>query len=54
MSMIFGDPMEVLLGIQRALDARRTSDWLRDSTTSINMGPFPQSTFSRRTMTSSQ
>jgi HSP20 family protein len=39
MSMIFGDPVEVLLGIQRALDARRTSDWLRDSTTS--MGPFP-------------
>ena len=32
MSMIFGDPMEVLLGIQRALDARRTSDWLRDLT----------------------
>jgi HSP20 family protein len=35
----FGDPFEALLGLQRALDARMASDWLRDATTS--MGPFP-------------
>ncbi len=39
MSMTFGDPFDVLFGLQRALDARRASDWLRDATTS--MGPFP-------------
>jgi HSP20 family protein len=35
----FGDPFEALLGLQRALEARKSSDWLRDATTS--MGPFP-------------
>lgn len=39
MSMTYGDPFDVLFGLQRALEARRASDWLRDSTTS--MGPFP-------------
>ncbi len=39
MSMTFGDPFDVLFGLQRALEARRASDWLRDATTS--MGPFP-------------
>jgi HSP20 family protein len=35
----YSDPVEALLSLQRALDARRSSDWLRDATTS--MGPFP-------------
>ena len=39
MSMTFGDPFDVLFGLQRALEARRASDWLRDATTS--MGPYP-------------
>jgi HSP20 family protein len=39
MSMTYSDPLDVLLGLQRALEARLESDWLRDSTTS--MGPFP-------------
>ena len=39
MSMTFGDPFDVLLGLQTALEARRASDWLRDATTS--MGPYP-------------
>lgn len=39
MSMTFSDPFDVLFGLQRALEARRASDWLRDATTS--MGPFP-------------
>jgi HSP20 family protein len=39
MSVTYGDPFDVLLGLQRALEARLESDWLRDSTTS--MGPFP-------------
>ena len=39
MSMTFGDPFDVLFGLQRALEARRASDWLRDATTSI--GPYP-------------
>jgi HSP20 family protein len=39
MSMTFGDPFDALFGLQRALEARRASDWLRDATTS--MGPYP-------------
>ena len=39
MSMTYRDPLDVLLGLQRALEARLESDWLRDATTS--MGPFP-------------
>jgi HSP20 family protein len=39
MSMTYSDPLNVLLGLQRALEARLESDWLRDATTS--MGPFP-------------
>jgi HSP20 family protein len=39
MSMVYSDPLDLLLGLQRALEARRESDWLRDATTS--MGPFP-------------
>jgi len=39
MSLTFGDPFDVLVGLQRALEARRASDWLRDATTS--MGPYP-------------
>ena len=39
MSMTYGDPFDVLVGLQRALEARRASDWLRDATTS--MGPYP-------------
>jgi HSP20 family protein len=35
----FADPFDVLLNLQRALDARRASGWLQDSTTS--RGPFP-------------
>jgi HSP20 family protein len=37
--MNFSDPFDALLGLQRALEARMASDWLRDATTS--MGPFP-------------
>ncbi len=33
------DPFNALLDLQRALDARLASDWLRDSTAS--RGPFP-------------
>ena len=43
MSMTFGDPFDVLFGLQRALEARRASDWLRDATTS--MGPYPPTVF---------
>ena len=39
MSTTFGDPFDVLFGLQRPLEARRGSDWLRDATTS--MGPYP-------------
>ena len=39
MSMTYSDPFDVLLSVQRALEARRASDWLRDATTS--MGSFP-------------
>lgn len=35
----FSDPFEALFDLQRALEARRASDWLQDATTS--MGPFP-------------
>jgi HSP20 family protein len=35
----FADPFDALLSLQRALDARLTSDWLEDSTTSH--GAFP-------------
>ena len=37
--MTYRDPLDVLLGLQRALEARLEIDWLRDATTS--MGPFP-------------
>jgi HSP20 family protein len=37
--MTYGDPFDVLVGLQRALESRRASDWLRDATTS--MGPYP-------------
>jgi HSP20 family protein len=37
--MNFSDPFDALLGLQRALEARMASNWLRDATTS--MGPFP-------------
>jgi HSP20 family protein len=35
----FTDPFSALLDLQRALDARTASDWLRDQSTS--QGPFP-------------
>ena len=35
----FSDPFEALFGIQRALDARKASDWMGSSTT--GMGSFP-------------
>ena len=35
----FSDPFEVLFSIQRALDARKASDWMGSSTT--GMGSFP-------------
>jgi HSP20 family protein len=35
----FTDPFDALFNLQRALDARSTSDWLRDRPTS--QGPFP-------------
>ena len=35
MSMTYSDPFDVLLSLQRALEARRASDWLRDATTSM-------------------
>lgn len=35
----FADPFEGLFNLQRALEARLTSDWLQDQTTS--QGPFP-------------
>jgi len=35
----FTDPFDALLGLQRALDARLASDWLRDATAS--RGPLP-------------
>ena len=39
MVVTFSDPFDALFDLQRALEARRASDWLRDATTS--MGPFP-------------
>ena len=39
MSMMYSDPFEALLGLQRALEARQASDSLRDATT--GMGAFP-------------
>jgi HSP20 family protein len=39
MSMTYSNPFDLLLSLQRALEARRASDWLRDATTS--MGSFP-------------
>ena len=39
MAVTFGDPFDALFDLQRTLEARRASDWLRDATTS--MGPFP-------------
>jgi HSP20 family protein len=35
----FSDPFDALFGLQRALDARLASNWLRDATTS--RGPYP-------------
>jgi HSP20 family protein len=35
----FVDPFEAMFNLQRALEARLTSDWLQDQTTSE--GPFP-------------
>jgi HSP20 family protein len=35
----FADPFDALFNLQRALDARLASEWLRDATTS--RGPFP-------------
>jgi len=35
----FADPFDALLNLQRELEARMTSDWLQDRTTS--RGPFP-------------
>ena len=35
----FADPFDTLFNLQRALEARRTSDWLQQQTAS--QGPFP-------------
>ena len=39
MAMTYSDPFDALFALQRALEARMASDWLRDATTS--RGPFP-------------
>jgi HSP20 family protein len=39
MMTAFANPFEALFNLQRALEARLASDWLRDQTTS--QGPFP-------------
>jgi HSP20 family protein len=39
MITMFADPFDALVNLQRALDARQASEWLRDETTS--RGPFP-------------
>ena len=39
MSTTLTDPFDALFNLQRALDARPSSDWLHDATTS--QGPFP-------------
>jgi HSP20 family protein len=35
----FSDPLDALLTLQRALDARQSSEWLKDMTTA--RGPYP-------------
>jgi HSP20 family protein len=44
--MMFPDPFEALLNLQRALDAFRESDWLESSTS--RAGPFPPLNVFRR------
>ena len=39
MMTTFADPFDVLLNLQRALEARTESDWLQNRTTA--QGPFP-------------
>ena len=39
MSTAFGDPFDTLFNLQRELEARLSSDWLQDRTTT--RGPFP-------------
>jgi HSP20 family protein len=39
MLTMFADPFDALFNLQRALDAQKASEWLRDATTS--RGPFP-------------
>jgi HSP20 family protein len=39
MITMLSDPFDALFNLQRALDARLASEWLRDTTTS--RGPFP-------------
>jgi HSP20 family protein len=39
MITMLSDPFDALFNLQRALDARLASEWLRDATTS--RGPFP-------------
>jgi HSP20 family protein len=39
MMTTFTDPLDVLLNLQRALEARTESDWLQNRTTA--QGPFP-------------
>jgi HSP20 family protein len=39
MMTAFSDPFDALLSLQRALDARQSSDWLKDMTTA--RGPYP-------------
>ncbi len=39
MAATFDDPFQALFNLQRALEARRASDWLEDATTIV--GPFP-------------
>lgn len=39
MTPMFADPFDALFNLQRALDAQRASEWLRDATAS--QGPFP-------------
>jgi HSP20 family protein len=39
MATTYTDPLDALFALQRALEARMASDWLRDATTS--RGPFP-------------
>ena len=39
MLMTFADPFDALFNLQRALEGRLASDWLRDQTTSE--GPYP-------------